>query len=361
VRAAMWWIDRWRQSDAFARMTAEEQGLYRNLCDEVVLRDDGVIPDDQRILAKASGDHEAWARSGKSVLKSMNKVPGGWTNDTAMSVKNESERRSKSQSEKGKERASSASRTGGKFTSRTPAEPPAEDQPEGPAAHHPPEQEQEKERKQTPEQTDPGRFVKAESTATPDGTPLSLPDGFEPAATAPRRLTPQALGIRVDPGNFAQVQLGHDLTALVTVEWTAQPKGRPLRDPKPIAVEMLHAISATPAGKRIETLDLRRVSTEWAAISSHAAYKLAAEVYGVDLANVNGPLDRDSAVPKSPTEPRNEPEPKRPTLELTVAPGSCPTCGSPVRHSREGGAEVLRCSQEAGACEWAAVWREVAA
>lgn len=93
----MWWIDRWRQSDAYARMTAEEQGLYRNLCDEVVLRESGVIPDDQRILAKASGDHEAWARSGQSVLKSMTKVDGGWTNDTAMEVKTESARRSKKQ------------------------------------------------------------------------------------------------------------------------------------------------------------------------------------------------------------------------------------------------------------------------
>jgi hypothetical protein len=97
MRGSMWWIDRWRQSDAYARMTAEEQGLYRNLCDEVVLRESGVIPDDQRILAKASGDHEAWARSGQSVLKSMTLVDGGWTNETAMEVKTESARRSKKQ------------------------------------------------------------------------------------------------------------------------------------------------------------------------------------------------------------------------------------------------------------------------
>ena len=97
MRAAMWWIDRWRQSDAFARMTAEEQGLYRNLCDEIVLRENGVIPDEPRILAKASGDHEAWARSGASVLKSMKKVRGGWTNVTALEVKAESARRSKKQ------------------------------------------------------------------------------------------------------------------------------------------------------------------------------------------------------------------------------------------------------------------------
>lgn len=141
----MWWIDRWRQSDAFARMTAEEQGLYRNLCDEVVLREDGIIPDDARILAKASGDHEAWARSGKSVLKSMTRVPGGWTNETALAVRKESERRSKDQSEKGKLRANGAEREGGKFSRQpaeppagTPAAPPAEAPADQPAASHPP-------------------------------------------------------------------------------------------------------------------------------------------------------------------------------------------------------------------------------
>ena len=57
--------------------------------------------------------------------------------------------------------------------------------------------------------------------------------------------------------------------------------------------------------------------------------------------------------PKSP-----EPEPPKPSLTLTVAPGSCPICGSALRHSTEGGDEVLRCSQESGTCDWAAVWRE---
>lgn len=130
----------------------------------------------------------------------------------------------------------------------------------------------------------PGRVVKAESTATPDGTPVKLSDVDGTTATAPRRLTPQALGIRVDPANFAQVQLSHDLTALVTA-WLRDLGSEPA-DPKDLAVRALHDISTTPAGKRIETLDLRRVPTAWATVSSHAAYKLAAEVYGVDLATV---------------------------------------------------------------------------
>ena len=43
MRAAWWWIDRWRKSTAYTDMTAEEQGVYRNLLDELWLRD-GVLP-----------------------------------------------------------------------------------------------------------------------------------------------------------------------------------------------------------------------------------------------------------------------------------------------------------------------------
>jgi len=55
------------------------------------------------------------------------------------------------------------------------------------------------------------------------------------------------------------------------------------------------------------------------------------------------------------------PELPRPTLSLTVAPGSCPECGSPLRHTTDGGEQVLRCTEEIAKCDWAAVWRAVAA
>ena len=63
--AAWWWVDRWRKSTAYTDMTAEEQGLYRNLLDEVWLRKDHIIPDDSMILEKVSGDHKAWKKCGK--------------------------------------------------------------------------------------------------------------------------------------------------------------------------------------------------------------------------------------------------------------------------------------------------------
>jgi len=97
VRAAWWWIDKWRQSTAFTDMTAEEQGLARNLWDELWLREDHVIPDDPRILARASGDAEAWARCGEKVLRWMRRVDGGWTNDTAIEVIAQAERRAEKQ------------------------------------------------------------------------------------------------------------------------------------------------------------------------------------------------------------------------------------------------------------------------
>jgi len=78
-------------------MSAEEQGLYRNLIDEVWLREDHIIPDDPKILAKVSGDYEAWEKSGKKILKWMKRVEGGWTNDTALEVIRQSERRAENQ------------------------------------------------------------------------------------------------------------------------------------------------------------------------------------------------------------------------------------------------------------------------
>jgi uncharacterized protein YdaU (DUF1376 family) len=97
MRAAWWWIDRWRQSTAYTDMTAEEQGLYRNLLDEVWLREDCVIPDDPRILARVSGDPEAWERCGEKVLAWMKKVPSGWTHVTALEVIGQSIRRAANQ------------------------------------------------------------------------------------------------------------------------------------------------------------------------------------------------------------------------------------------------------------------------
>lgn len=97
MKGAMWWIDRWRQSRAFTDMTAEEQGLYRNLCDEIWLREDHAIPDDPRILSRVSGDPEAWARCGAKVLRWMRKVEGGWTNDVALEVIEQAQRRAEKQ------------------------------------------------------------------------------------------------------------------------------------------------------------------------------------------------------------------------------------------------------------------------
>src|SRR6266550_8790396 len=97
MRAAWWWIDRWRKSTAYTDMTAEEQGLYRNLLDEVWQRADGIIPDDPRILENISGDKKAWKRSKKRVLLWMRQVPGGWTNDTALEVRQQSKRRADKQ------------------------------------------------------------------------------------------------------------------------------------------------------------------------------------------------------------------------------------------------------------------------
>lgn len=253
----MWWIDRWRQSDAFARMTAEEQGLYRNLCDEVVLRADGIIPDDPRILAKASGDHEAWARSGKSVLKSMKKVSGGWTNETAMAVRKESERRSKKQREWRNSRNESGNEKGNA----------AGNEPDNET--RPPEQEKDKYQEQDRKPDTNSRKNQGRSGAgEPRSTPASEPgESAPPVSSSDGKLSPERLGLVFDAGVIQQRNLARDLTALVERD--------PGPDPRATALEILRAISTTQRGKSIDSLDLRNIPPPWAAVTSHAARKFA--------------------------------------------------------------------------------------
>jgi len=90
--ALWWWIDRWRKSTAYTDMTLEEQGAYRNLLDEATLRG-GALPDDDRILAKASGDALAWRRLKAVVLARFHLVAGVYRNETLDEVLQESARR----------------------------------------------------------------------------------------------------------------------------------------------------------------------------------------------------------------------------------------------------------------------------
>jgi len=91
-----WWIDRWRTSAAFREMTLEEQGAYRNLIDEASLSG-GALPDNERILAKASGDAMRWPDLRDTVLAKFTLTPTGWRNDTLDAVLRESRMRSEKQ------------------------------------------------------------------------------------------------------------------------------------------------------------------------------------------------------------------------------------------------------------------------
>jgi uncharacterized protein YdaU (DUF1376 family) len=81
LRGMTWWIDRWRQSTAFIDLTLEEQGAYRNLLDEAWLRG-GAIPDDPRVLARASGDVERWAKVKAKVLPRFHLSGGEYRHET---------------------------------------------------------------------------------------------------------------------------------------------------------------------------------------------------------------------------------------------------------------------------------------
>lgn len=94
--ALWWWIDRWRKSSAFSDMTLAEQGAYRNLIDEATLRG-GPLPDDERILGKASGDALAWKKVRPAVMKYFVLGVDGWRNETLDAVLKESDRRKEKQ------------------------------------------------------------------------------------------------------------------------------------------------------------------------------------------------------------------------------------------------------------------------
>ena len=87
-----WWIDRWRKSTAYCDMNLEQQGAYRNLLDEATLRG-GLLPNDDKVLAKACGDPRRWPRLRTIVLQRFTLVDDGWRNDTLDEVLKESKRR----------------------------------------------------------------------------------------------------------------------------------------------------------------------------------------------------------------------------------------------------------------------------
>ena len=129
MRAAWWWIDRWRKSTAYTDMTMAQQGAYRNLLDELWLRA-GVLPADDRILAKISGDALEWPNVREAVLARFVLTSEGYRNTTHDEVFAGTQAFIERQRSKGEARAASASRgPAGTFQPRQPEVQPA-DQPE---------------------------------------------------------------------------------------------------------------------------------------------------------------------------------------------------------------------------------------
>lgn len=96
LNALWWWIDRWRKSTAYVDLSLTEQGAYRNLLDEAVLRG-GAIPDDENVLAKACGDPRLWRKVKPKVMLRFYRAADGWRNDTLDEVLAESRRRADKQ------------------------------------------------------------------------------------------------------------------------------------------------------------------------------------------------------------------------------------------------------------------------
>jgi uncharacterized protein YdaU (DUF1376 family) len=128
-RAGWWWIDRWRKSTAYTDMTLAEQGAYRNLLDELWLRG-GLLPNDERILAKISGDALSWPSVREAVMCRFEVTADGRSlrNETHDEVAAGGSKLSTSQAKKGEKRAAGAARdSSGRFQPKDqPDQPPGQ-------------------------------------------------------------------------------------------------------------------------------------------------------------------------------------------------------------------------------------------
>jgi uncharacterized protein YdaU (DUF1376 family) len=78
-----WSVQRWRQSDAYIDFDLAEQGAYRNLLDEAWKRG-GYIPDDDAVLARASGGPLQWPELRARVMGKFVLSENGWSNATTL-------------------------------------------------------------------------------------------------------------------------------------------------------------------------------------------------------------------------------------------------------------------------------------
>lgn len=118
LRGAWWWIDRWRQSEAYIDFTLAQQGAYRNLLDELWLRG-GVLPDDERTLARASGDPLEWPDMRDRVMSKFYRAEGGWRHSVVDQVMEKSRSLREERADAGMKGFAQVDRgPGGRFTGK---------------------------------------------------------------------------------------------------------------------------------------------------------------------------------------------------------------------------------------------------
>lgn len=284
ARAAWWWIDRWRKSTAYNDMTLEEQGAYRNLLDELWLRG-GILPNDERILAKVCGDVTAWPRVREVVLARFNVTHQGLRHETHDEVVAGHAVFKERQREKGRERAKDAPRAGGRFVSPAgerstgpvhpqpveksgPASSTQDTPPAGPAGHQPEHQPGDQPATSLPSPSpysvsvtpspapEPSPAPRASERARPHGPDLAA----QPAAPGgcptpgPARSLARARGLTWDPNDSDHVEL----VGLVCRISDGEGKGG--RSPRRVLADVSR-IEAS--GKAISNGVLLGVSREW--------------------------------------------------------------------------------------------------
>lgn len=261
--AEWFWTDRWQGSSGF-ELPIGPRGLYREMLTQA-WRKGGSLPNNEETIRRICGVTEAeWNECWPSV-KSFWKAEGDrLVNDTqlevyaeALTVREGAKKRAKAASDRAAEIRKGlrdGHRDGPPL--RTTVTDSAKTTPPSPSPSP---------SLTTTENTDQGRAAFSGPT-----TGRRTDEPAPPVSSLNGKLSPERLGIVFDPGVIQHRNLARDLTALVEHERT------PGDDPKAVALSILQAISTTGrGGKSIDSLDLRNISPQWAAVTSHAARRFA--------------------------------------------------------------------------------------
>lgn len=313
MMAEWFWTDRWMGSSAFL-LPMEARGVYREMLSQAWRRGARLPADYAQVRRAIGASDEEWARSWPMVEKYWRVDGDSLVNDTQLEVYAEAEGK--------RERAQARAQAGAQARHKAQPKKVLKDEPPSPSPSP---------TAISTEQPPSSSSVDSRSDVDDARTEVR-------AALADwRKRHPKRHDIGIDDDGL-----------LATVAEFFAPTG-PVRLSTTNAKLLLATAGKIRADGRPKPTKARKVTAPgWDLGEAHAVPDEDITAWDPRL----GPDPRLAASPEPPA-------PKRPDLTLTDAPGACPVCDSPIRHSSEAGETILRCAGEFAPCDWAAVWAEV--